>query len=500
LTAIAAWAATALAVAVFTLHAAVSSNYDFYRDELYFIVCGQHPAFGYVDQPPLIPLLAAASQHLGESRAAIHLIAALGGPATVLVACATVRLLRGSLWAQLLAGLAAGFAPIFLALASTLSTSTFEPAAWGVTAYFLLRAVLAEDRRALVFAGVVVGIALETKYGIPFYVAALLVGLALTPERKLLFTREFALALGIAALLAAPNFIWQWHHGFPIVPVLLNNVEHKDLVLSPLAFTANQALMMNPLLAPVWLAGVVAPFAGPRWHRMRFLSIAFVTVFAAMLVLHAKSYYLSPVYVAEFAVGAVALERWIRDVRLRNGYLGLAFAASAILAPLPIPMLAPQQYISYEHALGFHDAPVETRAQSEIPQLFADMTGWHDLARSVAVAYDRLDRQDRAQAAIFTYNYGEASAIDLFGGPLGLPKALSGHNNFYLWGPGKADGHVVLLVGAKLAGLKNECREASVVGTFGAPFALPEEHGDIVLCRDLGQGFGAAWTHLRHYD
>jgi 4-amino-4-deoxy-L-arabinose transferase-like glycosyltransferase len=498
--ALGAWAAAALAVAVFALHAAVSNHYDFYRDELYFIVCGQHPALGYVDQPPLIPLLAAASQLFGESRIAIHLIAALGGAATVLVACATVRLLRGGVWAQVLAGMAAGFAPIYLALASTLSTSTFEPLAWGLTAYFLLRAVLERDRRALLFAGLVVGVALETKYGIPFYVAALLLGLALTPERKLLRTREFALAVAIAAALFAPNFVWQLRHGFPMLPVLLANVDHKDLVLSPPEFLANQALMMNPLLAPVWLAGLVAPFAGERWRRLRFLSIAFAAVFLVMLALHAKNYYLSPAYVAAFAVGAVALERSLLSLRLRNAYLGLAFASTAVLAPLPIPMLAPEQYLIYEHALGFHDAPVETRAQSRIPQLFADMTGWHDLARSVAVAYDRLAPEDRAHAAIFTYNYGEASAIDLFGGALGLPKALSGHNNFYLWGPGKADGHVVLLVGAKLARLSSQCREASVVGSFGAPFALPEEHGDIVLCRDLGQGFHAAWTHLRHYD
>ena len=499
-TALAAWAATALAVAAFALHAAVSNNYDFYRDELYFIVCGQHPALGYVDQPPLIPLLAAASQLFGESRVAIHLIAALGGPAAVLVACATVRLLRGGFWAELLAGLAAGFAPIYLALSSTLSTSTFEPLVWGWTAYFLMRAALADDRKALVYAGIVAGVALEAKYGILFYVAGLLVGLLLTPQRKLLFSREVASALAIAAALAAPNFFWQWWHGFPILPVLLNNVDHLDLVLSPTAFFANQALMMNPLLAPVWLAGVVAPFADARFRPLRFLSVAFVTVFVAMLALHAKSYYLSPAYIAAFAVGAVALDRWVGSLRLRYAYLGLAFVSSAILAPLPIPMLAPQQYLTYEHALGFHDAPVETRPQSQIPQLFADMTGWHDLARSVAVAYDKLDPQDRARATIFTYNYGEASAIDLFGGPLGLPKALSGHNNFYLWGPGKADGGVVLLVGSKLRGLARECRKSSVVGTFGAPFALPEEHGEIVLCRDLGSTFRAAWTRLRHYD
>ncbi len=500
MTELAAWAATALALATFALHAAVSNNYDFYRDELYFIVCGQHPAFGYVDQPPLIPLVAAASQLLGESRIAIHLIAALGGAATVLVATATVRLLRGGLWAQLLAGLAAGFAPIYLALASTLSTSTFEPLAWALGAYFLVRAVVADDRRALLLLGVVVGLALETKYGIPFYLAALLVGLALTPERKLLATREFGLAVLIAAALAAPNFVWQLRHGFPVLSVLLANVGHKDLVLSPPEFVANQVLMMNPLLAPVWLAGAIAPFVDPRWRWLRFLSVAFATVFVAMLALHAKNYYLSPAYVAPFALGAVVLERWMRLLSLRHGYLALAFVSSAVLAPLPIPILAPQQYLTYEHALGFQDAPVETRAQSQIPQLFADMTGWHDLARSVAVAYDKLDAQDRAHAAIFTYNYGEASAIDLFGGSLGLPKALSGHNNFYLWGPGKADGRVVLLVGAKLAGVRRECRQASVVGTYGVPFALPEEHGEIVLCRDLGQGLRATWSRLRHYD
>jgi hypothetical protein len=181
-----------------------------------------------------------------------------------------------------------------------------------------MRAVLLEDRRALVVAGVVVGLALETKFEIPFYVAAIVAGLAFTPQRRLLATREFALGCAIASLIAAPSFVWQIAHGLPILPVLINNINHRNLVLSPWAFAVNQAFMMNPLLAPIWLAGLIAPFVDGRLTQLRCLSLAFIIVFATLLALHGKSYYLSPAYIAPFAVGAVALERWLTTTLARS--------------------------------------------------------------------------------------------------------------------------------------------------------------------------------------
>src|SRR6201987_3492192 len=206
-----------IAFVIGLVHLAVAGRYDIFRNELYFIVCGRHPDFGFVDQPPLVPLLAAATQLFGDNPWLLRLPAATAAAGLVILTAWFARLLGGNSTAASIAGLAAGIAPALIALTTTTTTATFEPIAWTAFAYFLTRAIVQEDRRALLWAGVVAGIALGAKYGIAFWLFPLGIGLLLTPARRILVWPALWLGVLIAALLAAPSLIWQALHGWPFL-------------------------------------------------------------------------------------------------------------------------------------------------------------------------------------------------------------------------------------------------------------------------------------------
>jgi 4-amino-4-deoxy-L-arabinose transferase-like glycosyltransferase len=260
------WALTAATLAV---HLAVAGRYDFFRDELYFIVCGRHPAFGYVDQPPLVPLLSAATQAFGENLWLLRLPAALAAAALVPLTGAFTRLLGGSRGAALLAGAASALTPVLIGLSAILYTSSFDALSWTAIAYFLARAALRNKARDVVWAGLIAGVAFEAKYGVAIWLIALAVGLAATKERRLYARRQLWYGAALAIAIAAPNLIWQTIEGWPFLEVMANHAR-DNLTGSPVYFLVHQIFLVNPFLAPLWIAGLVAPFVRPELKPVRF--------------------------------------------------------------------------------------------------------------------------------------------------------------------------------------------------------------------------------------
>jgi len=491
----------ALAAAAFLLHAAVAGRYDFFRDELYFIVCGRHPSWGYADQPPLIPLLAAATQAFGESLVLLRLVPALAGAALVLVTCAFARRAGAGPYGVGLAGTTAAIAPMYLGLATTLSTGAFEPLAWTLAAFMVARAVLDGEPRGWTFAGLVSGAALQAKYAIPLYLLCLGAALVVTGHGRALLRRQLAIAILVAAVLAAPSLIWQLAHGLPFRDLMRAGAAGKNVVLAPLAFIANQIVVMNPFFAPLWLAGAVAPWVDRRFAPWRFLSVAFVLTFVLMIAMHAKDYYLAPAYAGMFAVGGAAVEQWVRSRAIRVVSLAAAVVTSAIAAPLAMPILDPPVLADYIRLLGANPTPTETRPQSELPQEFADMIGWRTYALQVAWAFQQLPPADRGRVALLTGNYGEAAALDFYGPALGLPEAISGHNQYGFWGPRGHDGSVVLRINGDEKVWRPRCATLEVVHHFGAKYAMPyENNAPILLCRGMATPLPELWPKLRHID
>lgn len=488
--------------AVFALHALLAGRYDLFRDELYFIVCGQHPAFGYVDQPPLVPLLAAGLYALGHGAWAVRLPAALAAGVLVVVTIRLVRLLKGERIAVLLAALAVSIAPLLMGMSSVLSTTTFEPLAWTAIALLLVRASRLGDDRALILAGLVAGIALEVKYSLALWAVGVAVGVLATEQRGLLLRRALWVGLALAGLIALPSVIWQARHGIPFLELsAAAAAKNADVALAP--FVLNQIMLLNPFLAPLWLAGLIAPFFVRKLRDLKFLPIAWVVFFVIVRLGHGKDYYLAATYPALFAIGAVALAPLCRGPMRRAGFAVVAlaaFAVSAIAAPIALPLLSPAALASYIRATGLAPQQQEKNfAGTALPQLFADQLGWHDFTAQVLAAWSRVPAADRAHTAIEVDNYGEAAALDLYGRQ-GLPPALSGHNQYFLWGLRGQRPVDLVVVQESVDDLRPYCREVAVLGVTHSPYAMAYENGKVIaLCRGVTPPLATLWPRLKAY-
>ena len=495
------WLAWGLASAAFVLHAAFANRYDVFRDELYFIVCGRHPDFGYVDQPPLVPLLSAALYSLGRQTWLLRMPCVLAAAALPWLAVKFVRLAGGGNGAAIAAGIACIVAPMLVGLMAIFNTTVFEPIAWTAIAYFLTRAVLKSESAALIWCGVIAGLALEAKYSGILWFGSLALGLLVTRERRLFLNRNLWIGAALAIAIAIPSILWQAAHHWPFAE-LMHAAQSKNTQFPPGVYLLNQFKVMNPLLAPLWLAGIIAPFAMPALKPLRFVSLAFIAALTLTILTHGKDYYIAAAYPSMFVLGSVALEHLVRSAWARGIYLALATALSAVAAPLALPILPPAMLITYMKAI--HQEPQQEErsfAGTALPQAFADQLGWHDFVRQVGAAWSKLPADVRPATAIITGNYGEAAALDIYGAPFGLPPALAGHNQYFFWGlRGQRPSHAILIV-SNPAVVKDHCASVEMLGTTFSPYAMSYENGkSIALCRGIRPPLEQAWPNLKSFS
>ena len=499
--------ATVYALAAFALilHVTFNGGYGFFRDELYYAACGQRLAWGYVDHAPLAPFLARLSRLLlGDSLRALRFLPALSSAAKVLLAGWMAREMGGRKTAQFLAALLVLCAPIYLTFDNFFSMNAFEPVFWMASAAIVLRILNGSDPRLWLLFGVVAGLGLQNKHSMLFFGSGLAVGLLLTPAR-----REFArvwiwLGAAVAFLIFLPNLLWEIHNGWPTIALLHAVVGKKYSTVSPLEYILQQALLTEPLAAPIWLAGLWFLLRDRAGKKYAFLSWAYLAVLAEMLYLHGKIYYLAPAYIMLFAAGAVWLE--LRVIPRTGRWLVPAIAApmtiaAAIALPLAMPVLPVDAAVKYCRFWDVQDVHVENIPLGDLPQLFGDMHGWPEQASAVAAVYNALPLADRSQAAILAKNYGEASAIDYFGPKLGLPLAISGHNQYGFWGPRGYSGDVVVAIGYPQVALQQWFAEVQATNTISPPHAMPEESNlTIYICRQPKAPLQQLWPQLVWLD
>jgi hypothetical protein len=478
------------------IYLALANRYDTFRNELYFIACGRHPAFGYADLPPLVPLIAAATQLFGDHTWLLRIPAIAAAVATVPLSAAFALELGGNRTAAWMAGLATAIPPMLVALASTLGTSSFEPLMWTLCAYLLARAVMRDDRNAALWAGVVAGISLEARYGISTWMIGLAVGIVLTPVRRILAWRELWYGAIIGALIAAPSFMWQTVNGWPFLQSIHYATQYRNFTGRPLGFMIRQILAMNFALAPLWIAGIIAPFVSPRLRDARFLAIAFIATTAIIIGSHGKDYYLAPAYPTMFAAGAVVcagINRW-----RRRAWIAAMIVLSIPIAPIVLPILDPPALANYLNHSHLRPRPVEREGiGAPLTQVFSDEMGWRQMEKQVATVYRSLPPEDRARAAILAWNYGEASALDVYGRDDGLPAPICGQLQYYLWGTRGHDGSVIIQVNGDPNLMARACEKSEVVGQFGSPYVMPYENGPIILCHGLRQPLDQVWYRFR---
>jgi len=495
-----------LAAAAVLLQMLTNGRYGYFRDELYFLACGDHLAWGYVDFAPLVALLARISRFaLGDSLHAIRFLPALAQGVQVLITGLIARELGGKRFAVFLSCLSVLLAPVILGNATRLSMNPFEPLFWMGAVYFLVRAIHREEPKLLLASGALLGLGLENKHSTAFFLVSLTIGLLLSPSRRLLLTKWFWLAAAIAFLIFLPNLIWQYTHHFPTLEALSNvRKTHKNIELPPLSFLRQQIMMLLPVSAAIWIPGLAFLLFSSKVRNYRCLGITYLVFLAIMMKLHGKDYYLAPIYPMLFAAGGVFWETIIA-ARPRMRWLIFAlpaavFALGVIAIPLDVPVLPVDKIVPYMNALGIKMSRTEVHDSGPLPQHFGDEFGWEEMVAATSQVYYSLPAEERAKTGILAGTYGDAGAIDFFGSRYGLPKSISPHQNYYYWGPREYTGEILILLHYELADVQRSCQSVQVGPTLNPEYAMQEEHYTILVCRGAKKPLAEAWPLLKVWN
>lgn len=494
--------AWALGGVTFLVHFALNGRYGFFRDELYFIACGRHLAWGYVDQPPLVAVMARLGELLGGgSLWGFRVPANAAAAACVVLTGLLVARLGGGRFAVALAATLVALAPDMLVRGHLLTMNAFEPVLWLATVYVLAGMVSEQNARPWPLVGLLVGVALLNKYSAVFLVAGLVVGLLLTPQRTLLRSPRFVLAVALAALLVLPNVLWQAAHGWPMLELLRNGQLHKNAPFALGGFLSQQVLMLGPPAVLTSLVGAVWLLRASPARPFRALALGLLTAELLFVLGKAKPYYPTALFPPLIAAGAVLLGHVLATLG-RATALTLALVPGLVLAPLAVPVLSPQDFIAYQAALGLRPKPLERKKPGVLPQHYADQFGWEALVAIVSQAWAQLSPEARAHTGLYVQNYGEAGALDFFGRREGLPPALSGHNQYWLWGRAapKVDG--LIIVGGDSEDHRKACARLELLAhTPENPYVMPYENAlPIWHCSGLRLPLAQLWPLTRRYE
>jgi hypothetical protein len=494
-----------VASAKLALELAGITRYGPFRDELYYLACGQHLAWGYIDQPPLIAAVARLTRDLfGDSLPAMRLVPVLAGAFLVFLTGLLAREMGGGRFAQFLAAAAVLFAPAIQAFDSFLSMNAFEPVFWMLCAYLVIRMIKGAGTRSWVLVGLVSGVGLLNKHTMLIYGFAIVVGLLLTPERRLLKNPWLWLGGLIALAIFLPNLLWEAHHNWPQIEVVRNGREFKIASIGAMRFLFEQFLFLQPVAFPIWVGGLGWLLFSRAGKGFRSLGWAYLVVMAIFMGLHGKTYYPLPAYPVLMAAGGMAFEHLLQASRwawLRWSYAALLVLAGVATIPYGVPILPVEAFVRYDGAVGLaHTVKTERERLGPLPQLYADMVGWRDMTATVARVYHSLPVDEQQSCAILAGNYGEAGAIDYYGREFGLPKSISPHNNYFLWGPGSYTGECVVLFGDRAEEIKTNFAEVQPSATIVRPYSMPLENNLLVyICRRPRIPLALLWPSLKYY-
>jgi hypothetical protein len=505
------------------LHFTFNSNYGYFRDELYFIACGEHLAWGYPDHAPFVALMAKTSRVLfGDSLFALRLFPALAGAFKVFLTAALVKEFGGKKFAAFLACLCVLCAPIYLAIDDLFSMNSLEPVFWMLCVYFAVKAIgsprvskgaeleanksqSANTSLNWIPFGIFAGLGLMNKHSMLFFGFSLVVGLLLTSTRKVFLDKYFWFGGVIALLIFLPNIIWQFQNNFATLELLRNvQTSGKNVVMSPLQFFISQILGMFPTAFPVWLAGIWFFLADKNGKRFRFLGIAYLVLLALMIYLKAKDYYLAPIYPMLFAAGAIWFEQLIEKVRalrfVKYALPILILVPAIIVAPTVMPILPIETLVRYQETIGVKPPKSEVEHASQLQQIFSEQLGWQEMVAQVADVYNNLPPEDRAKTGIYAGNYGEAGAIDFYGAKYGLPKAISPHQSYFLWGPREYKGEVLILLGASKERAEKSCNSVEEKTEVNFAYSESYEQYKIIVCRNTKKPLPEIWQSLKFWN
>ncbi|MFE4975818.1 glycosyltransferase family 39 protein [Kitasatospora sp. NPDC056651] len=461
-------------------------DYGYDADELYFRMLGERgPAWGYVDQPPALPMVVrAATLLLGDSLWAIRVPAVLCAAAVVVLGSLIAAELGASRRAQLMTALGLGGSVMVLSVGHWILTSSLDTVAWCLVMLFVLRALLRQDGRWWLWAGAVCGVALYAKYMVMLLPVSLLIGLALAGPRQAFRDRRLYLGMALALVIGAPNLVYQITHDFPQVQ-MAHALGASDGSANRSLFVSNLLLLLGPGLAVFWVAGLIGLFRKREWRPVRSVAVGYLLATAAALMIEGgRPDYSGGFLIALFAAGAIRADRWIARGRRRLPVVATGLVLTTVLQMLLALPVIPEK--------SLHRAAINSMALETV--------GWPTTVAQVASVYDGLPAGEKARAVLLAGNFGEAGALDRFGGKYHLPEVYSGHNELHAWGPPPDSADVVVAVGvdgARLSADFERCTVAAVLDN-GLDISNPEQGRRISVCRGPREPWKALWPAYRH--
>lgn len=482
------------------------ASYGIFRDEFYYLACANRPDIGYVDQPPFsIWVLAVVRFLFGDSLFVIRLLPAILHSVLVYLTGKMTLKMSGSVAALTISCLAVALAPVILGMNTTYSMNTFDFIFWSLTAYLLVLIVQGEKKNLWLILGFVLGLGLMNKIGILWLCFGVFLALLLTSHRSYLKTIKPWLAFLIAFLLFVPYIIWNITHDFAHAEFIQNALRYKYSGLTPMDFIDGQFMNVNPASAIIWLLGLYYFFFHKEGKKYRMLGIVYLTAFLILLLNgQSKAEYLAAAYPMLFAGGGVLVEKisQLKNWRWVKYAIAIPMVLSGILLiPLAIPILPVEVYIKYTEALGFAPSTAENKELSELPQFYADMFGWEDMAKNVSAVYESLSENEKRRTVVYCNNYGDAGAVEYYSKKYELPPVLCSHNSYWYWWDRNKKITTVIVIGGNEEDHLSSLEEVKVAAIHKSKYSMPYENNlPIFVCRGLKRSVREIHNSTKHYD
>jgi len=497
----------AFSVIEFLIHLYTNAfaGYGYFRDELYYIACSKRLAWGYVDQPPLsIFILAASRLIVGNSIFWLRFLPAVASGFTVFFAGKITIELGGKVVAIASACLSLVLCPIFLGMFSIFSMNAFDWLLWAMVFYFVVRLIRTGNPKQWLAIGVTAGLGLLNKIDFLWFGAGVAIGMLLTPHRKYFLTRWPYIAGAIALLIFSPYIFWNIKHNFADLEFIRNATVEKYSGITRWDFVSEQLLINGPATLPIWLSGIYFFFFNKEGKKFKLAGIIFLTTFLILFINgHSKSEYLSVTLPVLFAAGGIMVQKlanlpkakWVKAAAPIYLFIGGVFTV-----PLVVPILPVETFIQYSRTLGIQQPSSEGKHLGELPQFYADMFGWENIAASVSKVYTLLSHHDQRRAEVFARNYGEAGAIDFFANKYLLPPVICPHNNFWFWGYGDTTRNILIVIGGNKEDHLRYFESVDSAGTIESKYSIPYENDQtIFICRGLKEPISEVWKKLRFF-
>jgi hypothetical protein len=470
--------------------------YELHRDEYLYLAEGQHMSWGYMEVPPLLSVFAWLARLMGNTFFWVKCWPALWGAFTYIVTGKIILSVGGRSWALLLAFL--GFVcSAYLRVHFLFQPNFLEIFFWTLITYAVIRYVQTAQHKWLYLAGTGMGLGMESKYTVAIFVAALAVALLLTPQRRIYLNRHLYLAFALGLLLFLPNLLWQYRYGFPVF-FHMHELQRTQLqYIQPGDFLKGQLLLLFPCLL-IWPAGLVYCTFAPAGKPYRFIAWTYLLVLILLLAAHGKEYYALGIYPVLLALGACYLEQLTsRRTVLRYVLVLIPVLLGAFIVPVLLPVAEPAKLAAYYRKTGIAETGAlrwEDLDNHALPQDFADMTGWKEMAAKTGRAYAALSSEEKKHTFLFCDNYGQAGALNFYGKQYGLPQAYSANASFLYWLPPQQHIDHLLLVTDDTAEMSHpfirDFASATLADSITNPYAV-EKGSLIIVLKGANEQFNA---------